>query len=98
MDVVTGQFLSQGRGWGSVENAYANVLQENLRFGGLELCHVQFPLFFVPQGHAIHRPIRVGLAHRARTLLSSRSSRSRRRDLGNAANSPRSSNRKNGAG
>jgi hypothetical protein len=50
---VTAQFLSQGRGWNSVENAYANLLQENLRFGSLELCHVQFPLFFLPRGHAI---------------------------------------------
>src|SRR5262249_13519760 len=53
---VTARFLAQGRGWSSVENAYANLLQENLRFGSLELCHVQFPLFFVPQDYAIlHR-------------------------------------------
>lgn len=44
---VTAQFLSQGRGWNSTENAYANLLQENLRFGSFELCHVQLPLFFV---------------------------------------------------
>ncbi len=48
---VTAQFLSQGRGWNSIENAYANLLQENLRFSSLELCHVQLPLFFVPHGH-----------------------------------------------
>ncbi len=40
---VTAKFLSQGRGWNSVENAYSNLLQENLRFASLELCHVQFP-------------------------------------------------------
>ena len=45
---VTAKFLGQGRGRGSVELAYANLLQENLRFR-LELCHIQFPLFFVPQ-------------------------------------------------
>src|SRR5204863_9945 len=27
---VTAPFLAQGRGWNSVENAYANLLQENL--------------------------------------------------------------------
>ena len=46
---VTARFLAQGRGWGSVELAYSNLLQENLSFR-LELCHIQFPLFFVPQG------------------------------------------------
>jgi hypothetical protein len=50
---VTTKFLSQGRGWNSIENAYSNLLQENLRFGSLELCHIQFPLFFVPHGHAV---------------------------------------------
>src|SRR6266849_7225189 len=52
---VTASFLSQGRGWNSVENAYASLLQENLRFGSRELCHVQFPLFFVPHTHVILR-------------------------------------------
>jgi hypothetical protein len=51
--LVTAPFLTQGRGWNSVENAYANLLQENLRSGSLELCHVQFPLFFLPHGHEI---------------------------------------------
>lgn len=50
---VTAKFLTQGRGWNSVENAYSNLLQENLRFASLELCHVQFPLFFVPHGNVI---------------------------------------------
>jgi hypothetical protein len=44
---VTAPFLSQGMGWNSIENAYANLLQENLRFESYELCHVQLPLFFV---------------------------------------------------
>ena len=48
---VTASFLSQGRGWSSVELAYSNLLQENLSFR-LELCHIQFPLFFVPRGKA----------------------------------------------
>jgi len=51
---VTARFLSQGRGWNSVENAYSNLLQDNLRFP-LELCHIQLPLFFVPQNHVILR-------------------------------------------
>lgn len=50
---VTAKFLSQGRGWNSIENAYSNLLQENLRFMSLELCHVQFPLFFVPRSNVI---------------------------------------------
>ena len=48
---VTASFLSQGRGWSSIELAYSNLLQETLRFRW-ELCHIQFPLFFVPQGKA----------------------------------------------
>jgi hypothetical protein len=48
---VTAKFLSQGRGWNSVENAYANLIQENLRFASLELCHIQLPLFFVPRNY-----------------------------------------------
>jgi hypothetical protein len=50
---VTAAFLSQGRGWNSAENAYANLLQENFRLRSIELCHIQLPLFFVPQGHLI---------------------------------------------
>ena len=45
---VTAPFLSQGRGWSSVELAYSNLLQENFYFRW-ELCHIHFPLFFVPQ-------------------------------------------------
>jgi len=52
---VTAAFLSQGRGWNSVENAYANLLQENLRSGPQELCHVQLPLVFLPHDHGILR-------------------------------------------
>ncbi len=50
---VTARFLSQGRGWNSVENAYSNILQANLHERGLELCHVQLPLIFLPHGHPI---------------------------------------------
>ena len=46
---VTAKFLAQGRGWSSIELAYSNLLQENLQFPSLELCHIQFPLFFVTQ-------------------------------------------------
>lgn len=49
---VTAKFLAQGRGWNSTERAYSNLLQKNLHFR-LELCHIQFPLFFVPRSHAI---------------------------------------------
>ena len=50
---VTAAFLSQGRGWNSVETAYSDLLQKSLLLFGSELCHIQFPLFFVPQNHAI---------------------------------------------
>lgn len=49
---VTEAFLSQGRGWNSVETAYSDLLQKSFLHFGLELCHIQFPLFFVPQSHA----------------------------------------------
>lgn len=64
---VTTRFLSQGRGWNSVENAYANLLQDNLHFQSLELCHVQLPLFFLPHGHVILQRSAWGpLVHRGR--------------------------------
>jgi hypothetical protein len=47
---VTTKFLTQGRGWNSVELAYASLLQENLR-ARKDLCHIQFPLFFVPRAN-----------------------------------------------
>jgi hypothetical protein len=47
---VTERFLAQGRGWNSVENTYANLLQENLHFRSQETCHIQLPLFFLPRG------------------------------------------------
>jgi hypothetical protein len=53
---VTAPFLLQGRGWNSVENAYANLLQENLRHGSMEVCHIQHPLYFLPHDHGVlHR-------------------------------------------
>ena len=48
---VSAKSLAQGRGWSSVELAYSNLLQENLHFRW-ELCHIHFPLFFVPQDKA----------------------------------------------
>jgi TIR domain len=64
---ITARFLSQGRGWNSVENGYSHLLQENLRFGSLELCHIQLPLFFVPHNHGIlQRSARGPLIHRGR--------------------------------
>ena len=65
--LVTARFLSQGRGWNSVENAYANLLQENLRFGSLEVCHIQYPLFFVPRSHVtLQRSAWASLVQRGR--------------------------------
>ena len=50
---VTEEFLSQGRGWNSIEATYSDLLQRSLLRDGLELCHIQFPLFFVPPSHEI---------------------------------------------
>jgi hypothetical protein len=47
---VTENFLRQGRGWTSVEVAYATLLQEHLKEGGTDLCRISFPLFFLPRG------------------------------------------------
>src|SRR5260370_15745742 len=64
---VTAPFLAQGRGWNSIEHGYANLLQENLHFRSLELCHIQFPLFFLPHGHALlQRSAWWPLVHRVR--------------------------------
>ena len=48
---VTAKFLAQGRGWNSVENAYSNLLQSSLHDRGVDLCHVQLPLLFLPKTH-----------------------------------------------
>lgn len=50
---VTEEFLLQGRGWNSIETAYANLLQKSFLQYDLELCNIQFPLFFVPKAHPI---------------------------------------------
>ncbi len=53
---ITEEFLLQGRGWNSIETAYADLLQKRFLQYDLELCNIQFPLFFVPQSHCIlHR-------------------------------------------
>ena len=49
---VTARFLGQGRGWNSIENGYSNLLQANLHERGLDLCHVQLPLIFLPKAHS----------------------------------------------
>lgn len=48
---VTASMLQQGRAWTGAEHAYAALIQRNLRYGSNDVCHVQLPLFFVPQGH-----------------------------------------------
>ena len=45
----------------------SSLLQENLRSPSLELCHVQFPLFFPPHAYEIlHRSAWGPLIHRGR--------------------------------
>jgi hypothetical protein len=49
--LITQKMLSQPRGWGIVELAWAELLQENLREAGGVLQTVALPLFFLDQGH-----------------------------------------------
>jgi hypothetical protein len=47
--LVTGAMLAQARGWGIIELAWADLLQENLREPGGVLQNVILPLFFLSQ-------------------------------------------------
>jgi TIR domain len=49
--LVTENMLNQPRGWGIVELAWAELLQENLRVPGGVLQIVALPLVFVQQNH-----------------------------------------------
>ncbi|MEX0867294.1 MAG: toll/interleukin-1 receptor domain-containing protein [Pirellulales bacterium] len=46
---VTPNLLRQGRGWTGIEKGYADLIQQRLLFGAIEVCHIELPLFFVPQ-------------------------------------------------
>lgn len=50
--LVTEAMLSQGRGWSVVEKSYAGLLQDSLTEDGLELSHVELPLFFLSMRNA----------------------------------------------
>jgi len=50
--LVTQRMLSQARGWGIVELAWAELLQENLREPGGALQTVALPLFFLDPANA----------------------------------------------
>ena len=51
--LITAGMLAQSRGWGIVELAWADLLQENLREPGGVLQNIILPLFFVPQNHEL---------------------------------------------
>lgn len=51
--LITEAMLTQGRGWVLLEKAFAGLLQDNLRYSSMELCHVELPLCFLPRPHAI---------------------------------------------
>jgi hypothetical protein len=51
--LVTEGMLSQSRGWGIVELAWANLLQDNLHEAGGVLQNIILPLFFLPQDHLL---------------------------------------------
>lgn len=48
---VTSKMLQQGRAWTGIEKGYGALLQQNLRYGANDICHIELPLFFLPQGH-----------------------------------------------
>ena len=54
--LITPAMLRQGRGWTAMENAYTGLVQQVLRFGGIEIAHVALPLFFVDRSDG--RPAR----------------------------------------
>jgi hypothetical protein len=65
--LVTLAMLNQGRGWPVVEKTYAGLLQGGLTEAGLELSHVELPLFFVPVGAAsLTRSVWNSLRYRGR--------------------------------
>jgi hypothetical protein len=64
---VTAAMLRQSRGWGIVELAWADLLQENLREAGGMLQNVILPLFFLSQDDAqLPRSIWQSLRDRAK--------------------------------
>src|ERR1035437_7632999 len=51
--LITLAMLEQARGWANLEKGYAGILQDNLREGTVDLCHVEFPLFFVARDNPV---------------------------------------------
>lgn len=49
---VTPALLRQGRGWTGIELGNTALIQQRLWYGSYQICHVELPLFFVPQNHA----------------------------------------------
>jgi hypothetical protein len=50
---LTEAMLRQARGWSAVERSYAEVVQNTLTHGPLEVCHVELPLVFVRRDHSV---------------------------------------------
>ena len=56
--LVTQATLAVARGWTVLERAYAGILQDNLCACGIDLCHVELPLFFLPRNeHRLTRSV-----------------------------------------
>jgi hypothetical protein len=51
--LITEGMLAQSRGWGIIELAWADLLQENLHEAGGVLQNIVLPLFFLPPDHAL---------------------------------------------
>lgn len=45
--LITEATLHNARGWQALEKAYGGILQDNFAFSGVDLSHVEVPLFFV---------------------------------------------------
>lgn len=65
--LVTEAMLGQGRGWSVVEKSYAGLMQDSLTESGLELSHVELPLFFLSMHNAaLPRAVWNSLRYRGR--------------------------------
>ena len=51
--LITEATLSHARGWQVIEKAYGGILQDCFAYFGIELSHIELPLFFVRRDHPV---------------------------------------------
>lgn len=52
---ITPAMLVQSRGWANTERAFGATIQQRLRYGDIEIAHVELPLVFVSADHPVLR-------------------------------------------